>query len=229
MAEEKDKEEIKAALILPPCCCLLLNIEFTVGVEPDVQSYVTQLLLEPEFNEQGECFYTINLPITPPPPSPFVLSWGIVKKTEGWAISINNEDLYVFESEYVCPISTLEDWESLQGEDPIFEITSLFISPVSCEDPEIDVPDIIVPDPNCDEPYACRFTNLLKKQKYALSVDIASNSKNQVFGLKGCEENWNNLFMRHLIIDALKCIPQGVYSEATENCLINKLTENCNC
>lgn len=212
-------------LQLAPCCCFLLNIEYKILGE----EFVVQLLLEPQYDESGQCYYDIQLPV-PSFSIDLVLSWGTIKKEdEGWAISLDGEDVYVFESDYVCPISTLENWEYVGGGISELEITSLYISPIECTNPEIDVPVIQVPDPNCDEPFSCKFVNLLKKQKAALALDIAANRNHEMFGLKGCADNWNNLFMRSLIIDALQCVPYGVYSEATENCLINKLTENCNC
>jgi len=199
------------------CCCLLLNIS-----SPSFLKTEFQLFLQYQLDGQGNCYYEFELngDIT-------YIRW-IPDDGGQWILEdkSTNTVYYYFPSENVCPVSTLEDWEPTEA---AFPITYLYISATACENPEIDIPTIEVPNPNCNEPIPCKYINLLKKQKAALALDVAANKPYEVLGLKGCEENWNNLLMRHLIIDALKCVPQGVYSEATENCLINKLTETCNC
>ena len=118
-----------------------------------------------------------------------------------------------------CPESGLSDWISTGQCDAEFSIESLKITQVDCYDDE----------QKCYEAFSCKFANLIKKQKMSLAKDIAKNRDKEVFDLKGCDDNWNNIFMRYLIMDAIQCSPYGYYSESTENCLINKLSENCNC
>jgi len=185
-----------------------------------------QLFLQPNLDDNGSCFYEFIVEGIP------VL---IYIDSSNWIFSADNINLYslpISETNNECPQSELSDWTPFLGaENPLPPITSMFLSQVACEDEpqDVDIPIPVTPASNCNEPFSCKFVNLLKKQKRALAVDIAANRNYEVFGLKECDKNWNNLFMRYLIIDALECVPQGVYSEATENCLINKLTENCNC
>jgi hypothetical protein len=125
-----------------------------------------------------------------------------------------------------CPVSSSEDWsfEPEEGEE-----FSFVIYEVSCVRGigDNDVPNLY---PEEEEPYEvyCENLNLIKKQKMKLSKDIAAISKREVFGLD-CGGEWENLFMRSLIIDALSCPPYGVISKDTERCLIGKLNEKCNC
>lgn len=117
-----------------------------------------------------------------------------------------------------CPESELSDWISTGACDADFSIKSLKITKEDCYEEE-----------KCYEAFSCKFANLIKKQKKSLALDIANIRDQEVYGLKGCDENWDNIFMRYLIMDVLQCSPYGYFSESTENCLINKLSENCNC
>lgn len=120
-----------------------------------------------------------------------------------------------------CPESiSFESWVNVPR-----LILDFIIYRIECDINNNDIPADVEPI-NCDIP--CSNGNLLKKQKSALSKDIADISKREIFGLK-CGDNWENIFMRSLIIDALSCIPYGVYSKDTEACLISKLTDKCNC
>ena len=119
-----------------------------------------------------------------------------------------------------CPQSYGYDW-TYEGR---LEFDFILYA-VECDINNDDIPADVEPL-YCDIP--CTNGNLLKKQKSALSKDIADISKREVFGLK-CGDNWENIFMRSLIIDALSCVPYGVYSKDTEACLISKLTDKCNC
>jgi hypothetical protein len=143
----------------------------------------------------------------------------------------------------VCPISSFSDWViTEEGYDQIGDIggglvelppptpiplyDSLYI--YSCNE-DVDVPESGNAGEESCEPYEpCRNKNLLSKSAMELSKDIASLSKRQVFGFK-CDDAWENIFMRSLIIDALSCSPYGTYSEEVEQCLIGKLTDKCNC
>ena len=215
------------------CCCILLNVEVVPpsgarmekGPKPFNPSI--QWSIEPDIDPETElCYYKFSFE-----KDIFFIVWVPTEIDGGqWQITdIDGVVLYYLPSEYVCPVSSLGDWSMTPEGGDNFPIDSLFISETACSDPEIDIPTEGNHILNCDEYFSCKFVNLLKKQKAVLSDDISKIKNHQVFGLKGCNEKWENIFMRHLIMDALKCSPYGVYSEDTENCLINRLTENCNC
>lgn len=140
---------------------------------------------------------------------------------------------YYFDSEYVCPLNSVHskigetDWIA-QEELPINigDFDNFVIYPVPCSTSGAVIPETVDPV-ECD-PVPCKYTHLLKKQKSSLSKDIAKISKREVFGLD-CGGDWESLFKRSLIIDALSCIPYGVLSNEQEQCLIGKLNEKCNC
>ena len=213
------------------CCCILLNVEIAPPSEakkergPEPFNPSLQWSIQPIPDKiTGLCTYPFNIG-----EDYYVISW---VNEEGGQWQIKTEYgivLYYLPSEYACPISNLGDWSMTPEGGDLFPIVSLFISETTCKDPEIDIPTEGNHILNCDEYFSCKFVNLVKKQKAVLSDDISKIKNYQVFGLKGCHEKWENIFMRHLIMDALKCSPYGVYSEDTENCLINRLTENCNC
>lgn len=122
-----------------------------------------------------------------------------------------------------CPDSIFDGvWTKT---DVVFMYDTFVIYRVPCEVGDNDIPADVDP-PYCDVP--CRNGNFLKKQKAILGKNIADISKREVFGLK-CEDNWEHIFMKSLIIDGLSCLPYGVYSEDEEACLIGKLTDKCNC
>ena len=70
--------------------------------------------------------------------------------------------------------------------------------------------------------------NLLKKKKAIFVDEISSIRNKELFGLK-CGPDWEELYKKHLIFDVLWCLPYGVICEDQEQCLIDKLNENCNC
>ena len=123
-----------------------------------------------------------------------------------------------------CPANAIENlWQVISIE------LDTFCTYIDCSvNNIIDVPVINIPE-DCNEYYPCRNQNLLKKSRKDLSLSVPSMKNLELFGVSGCEQTWENIFMRYLIIDALNCLPYGVYSEDTENCLISKLKENCNC
>jgi hypothetical protein len=206
------------------CCCILLNVEI-VPFKGDDFSF--QWSIEPEIDPKTDlCYYSFSFE-----GDIFYIVWVPTEIDGGrWQIQDSlGTVLYYLPSAYVCPVSNLNDWIMTPEGGEFFTLVSLFISETACSDPEIDIPTEGNHILNCDEYFSCKFVNLLKKQKAVLSDDISKIKNYQVFGLKGCHEKWENIFMRHLIMDALKCSPYGVYSEDTENCLINRLTENCNC
>jgi len=128
---------------------------------------------------------------------------------------------FVSNISFDCPESIYsESWVNVSR-----LIADFIIYRIECDINNNDIPADVEPI-NCDIP--CTNGNLLKKQKASLANDIADISKREVFGLK-CNDNWENIFMRSLIIDALSCLPYGIYSKDEEQCLIGNLTDNCNC
>jgi hypothetical protein len=81
---------------------------------------------------------------------------------------------------------------------------------------------------DCCDYYTPRFSNFIKKKKYELVEDIDTIRPKELFGLK-CGPEWSTLFKHHLIMDVLHCLPYGVLCEESEQCLMNNLSENCNC
>lgn len=81
---------------------------------------------------------------------------------------------------------------------------------------------------DCCDYYTPRFSNFIKKKKYELVEDIDTIRPKELFGLK-CGPEWSSLFKHHLIMDVLHCLPYGVLCEEEEQCLMNNLSENCNC
>lgn len=148
--------------------------------------------------------------------------------TQSWELWSQSKVLAVISTTFpgqisdICPVSSANDWIQF----PENELLLLGINP--CPE-DVYVPEIGNAGEEICEPYApCRNKNLLSKSAVQLSKDIASISKREVFGFN-CEDAWNNIFMRSLIIDALNCLPYGTYSQEVEQCLIGKLTDKCNC
>lgn len=81
---------------------------------------------------------------------------------------------------------------------------------------------------DCCDYYTPRFSNFIKKKKYELVEDIDAIRPRELFGFK-CGPEWSSLFKHHLIMDVLHCLPYGVLCEEEEQCLMNNLSENCNC
>lgn len=81
---------------------------------------------------------------------------------------------------------------------------------------------------DCCDYYTPRFSNFIKKKKYELVDDINDIRSKEIFGFK-CGPEWSSLFKHHLIMDVLHCLPYGVLCEESEQCLMNNLSENCNC
>jgi hypothetical protein len=81
---------------------------------------------------------------------------------------------------------------------------------------------------DCCDYYTPRFSNFIKKKKYELVEDIDAIRSKELFGFK-CGPEWSSLFKHHLIMDVLHCLPYGVLCEEEEQCLMNNLSENCNC
>lgn len=83
--------------------------------------------------------------------------------------------------------------------------------------------------PICDEVFPCKYGNLLKKQKSILAKEIAAIKNFEIFGVGSCDVSWDVIFAKSLIIEALECLPYGLYTQDEERCLIGQLIDNCNC
>lgn len=81
---------------------------------------------------------------------------------------------------------------------------------------------------DCCDYYTPHNRNLLKKKKAIFVNEISSIRNKELFGFK-CGPDWEELYKKHLIFDVLWCLPYGVICEDQEQCLIDKLNENCNC
>jgi hypothetical protein len=99
---------------------------------------------------------------------------------------------------------------------------------ISFECTEEPNPPIDVIEETCSPYEICKYDNLLKRNRVSLSKDIASISKREVYGFN-CGDAWQTIFTKSMIIDALSCLPYGVYTEDEERCLIGKLNDKCNC
>ena len=122
-----------------------------------------------------------------------------------------------------CPVST--DWTDSHPSD---EIVSMYTYSFPCDLNIVESPNTI-PDLNPLDFITCKYQNLLKKQKSILSKEVADMKTAEVFGLKSCDEGWEKIYEKYLIIKALECCPYDEYSLADEKCLIGHLTDNCNC
>ena len=139
---------------------------------------------------------------------------------------------YYFDSEYVCPSNSIyfkvgdTNWIA-QEELPINigDFDNFVMYPIPCEEESVTPPAPVVEE--CIQ-LPCRNTNLIKKQKASLSTDIAKVSKQDMYGFD-CQEAWDNIFMRTLIIDVVNCMPYDFFTQDEERCLIGKLTDKCNC
>lgn len=81
---------------------------------------------------------------------------------------------------------------------------------------------------DCCDYYTPPNRNLLKKKKLIFVKEIASIRNKELFGLK-CGTDWEDLYKKHLIFDVLWCLPYNSICDEDQQCLINKLSENCNC
>jgi len=81
---------------------------------------------------------------------------------------------------------------------------------------------------DCCDYYTPRFTNFIRKQRSILVDETSYIRSKEVFGLQ-CGGDWQDIFRKHLIIDTLSCLPDGVLCEEQEECLIENLYKNCNC
>ena len=197
-------------------CCI--NILITFGEEQYNYSFVREFLPDGTFfryyatlddpNDDDGLYLYYNENIS---------AWEIINQLDGELLFTSGENVPLD-----CPVSSSEDWT------PEGRIAfSFIIYEIECAIGEDDEP---TPYPEVPEEYVADCTNstLLKKQKAKLSKDIAAISKREVFGFD-CGGEWENMFMRSLIIDALSCPPYVAISKDTERCLIGKLNEKCNC
>lgn len=195
-------------------CCV--NIQFLAGDEGNLN--LACVKVTPLTNPSQ---YTIDLDSVYPG---LVLLLSIIDGVWKIVDESNVNNVY-FTSSFSddCPESVFNGiWTKSELE---FIYDTFIIYRIPCEVSNNDIPADVDPL-YCDVP--CKNGNFLKKQKAILGKNIADISKREVFGLK-CEDNWEHIFMKSLIIDGLSCLPYGVYSEDEEACLIGKLTDKCNC
>jgi hypothetical protein len=195
-------------------CCL--NILITFGDQQYNYSFVREYFSDGSFhryyatldepNDEEGLYLYYNEGIS---------AWQMLSEFDGSLLFTSGETVPLD-----CPASNSDQWipeDRVVLDFIIYEIDCEIVTPPSPPVFEDGEPVIY-----------CRNKNLFKKQKAKLSKDIAAISKREVFGFD-CGGEWENLFMRSLIIDALSCPPYGVISDDTERCLIGKLNEKCNC
>lgn len=71
--------------------------------------------------------------------------------------------------------------------------------------------------------------NKLKGIKEKYSHDVAAKKPEQVFGFKPCGVSWDALIKDNLIIHYISLTNCCDKQTAITNCLIGKLSHNCNC
>ena len=187
------------------CCDETLNIEFTF--DGDDYSVVANITVD-EFGNtlayNGYPYYSFSI-TTGDTPMTFYLFFN----GEYWGVSqvMSESPLYYtsLDSTNECPFGGY-----LSG--ALFDRFS------------VSVPECF----DCCDYYAPRFSNFIKKKKYELVEDIDAIRSKELFGFK-CGPEWSSLFKHHLIMDVLHCLPYGVLCEEEEQCLMNNLSENCNC
>ena len=187
------------------CCDETLNIEFTF--EEDDYSVVANIAVD-EFDNtlayNSYPYYSFNI-IHLGNPMTFYLFFN----GEYWGVSqvISESPLYYTSliSDNICPFGGY-------NAGALFDRFS--VSGPECFD--------------CCDYYTPRFSNFIKKKKYELVEDIDNIRSKEIFGFK-CGPEWSSLFKHHLIMDVLHCLPYGVLCEESEQCLMNNLSENCNC
>ena len=70
----------------------------------------------------------------------------------------------------------------------------------------------------------------INTQRVKLAKDLANLMEYEVYGIKVAKQkSWDNIYMRFLILDAMQITPCCPYTQEEENCLMNKISESCNC
>lgn len=187
------------------CCDETLNIDFTF--EGDDYSVVANIAVD-EFGNtlayNGYPYYSFSI-TTGDTPMTFYLFYN----GEYWGVSqvMSESPLYytTLNSTNECPFGGYNAGASFDR---------FSVSGPECFD--------------CCDYYTPRFSNFIKKKKYELVEDIDNIRSKEIFGFK-CGPEWSSLFKHHLIMDVLHCLPYGVLCEEEEQCLMNNLSENCNC
>jgi hypothetical protein len=187
------------------CCDETLNIDFTFDGED--YSVVANIAVD-EFGNtlayNGYPYYSFNITHLGNPMTFYLFFNG-----EYWAVSqaLSQSALYYtsLRSDNICPFGGY-------NAGALFDRFS--VSGSECFD--------------CCDYYTPRFSNFIKKKKYELVEDIDAIRPRELFGFK-CGPEWSSLFKHHLIMDVLHCLPYGVLCEESEQCLMNNLSENCNC
>lgn len=66
--------------------------------------------------------------------------------------------------------------------------------------------------------------------KKTFAHNVAAMHREEVFGIKNCEGiSWECLYKDFLIIESLECNTGDVFSQMDIDCLMNKVTKECNC
>ena len=187
------------------CCDETLNIDFTFDGED--YSVVANIAVD-EFGNtlgyNGYPYYSFNITHLGNPMTFYLFFNG-----QYWAVSqaLSQSALYYtsLRSDNICPFGGYNAGALFDR----FSVTG-----AECFD--------------CCDYYTPRFSNFIKKKKYELVDDIDAIRPRELFGFK-CGPEWSSLFKHHLIMDVLHCLPYGVLCEESEQCLMNNLSENCNC
>lgn len=67
----------------------------------------------------------------------------------------------------------------------------------------------------------------IAKAKKKFSSNVAKMKPEEVFGMKPCGVNWNQLFKDDLILNYIDI--DCFQKEPVSQCLIGKMSSNCNC
>jgi hypothetical protein len=188
-----------------PCECIRVNV-----YSADSEVYQFQLNQLGYYNGFYYWSYTIGI-------ETYFIWFNI--ESSSWVVSdsLGSSDGFLAELDFDgCPFG---EWTTYSP-----KIASI----ISFECTEEPNPPIDVIEETCSPYEICKYDNLLKRNRVSLSKDIASISKREVYGFN-CGDAWQTIFTKSMIIDALSCLPYGVYTEDEERCLIGKLNDKCNC
>lgn len=195
---------IKVRAIDCGCCdeSVIINVTFDGIYYPDVVANVVTDEYGNVMGFNGLQYYTFELQLTPYPAT-FYLFYSGAK----WIMSDSLDGSIYTEllTGNSCPFGPYELYKP---------VTSFNVIGAECFD--------------CCDYYTPHNRNLLKKKKAIFVNEISSIRNKELFGFK-CGPDWEELYKKHLIFDVLWCLPYGVICEDQEQCLIDKLNENCNC
>jgi hypothetical protein len=187
-------------------CCdeqVSISIKLSVSVEQDFTAVVTKDIHGNILGHNGIQYYVFN---------DGSKDLYIYFNGTAWVVGANfSDEDYISTSSGDCPYGFYTKLPYTGVGDP-FKIIQ--IKGVKCFD--------------CCDYYTPRFTNFIRKQRAILVDETSYIRSKEVFGLQ-CGGDWQDIFRKHLIIDTLSCLPDGVLCEEQEECLIENLYKNCNC